>query len=180
LELYMNKSLLLFGVPLVAASAPLQAAQIIDSVYWHAFASQGAIYTSDNNFYGDSDDGLSTEFRELGLILGTQPLDSVSLVAQVLSRETGEVDETDLRLDYAFASYTPYSSLNGEFGIKAGRIRAPIGFFNETRDVAHTRPGILLPQSVYPDRIRNVTFARDGAQLFGSYQQGLSTFSWDL
>src|SRR5690606_16782972 len=109
-----------------------------------------------------------------------QPLEKVSLVAQILSRETGEVDETDLRVDYAFASYTPYSSLNGDFGIKAGRIRAPIGFFNETRDVAHTRPGILLPQSVYPDRIRNVTFARDGAQLFGSYQQGLSTFSWDF
>src|SRR5690606_30179114 len=137
----MNKSLFLLGALLIAAAVPSRADRLIDSVYWHAFASQGAIYTSDNNFYGESDDGLSTEFRELGLILGAQPLEKVSLVAQILSRETGEVDETDLRVDYAFASYTPYSSLNGDFGIKAGRIRAPIGFFNETRDVAHTRPG---------------------------------------
>ncbi len=168
------------GFLLVIGAAPLQAEQLYGSWHWHAFASQGIIHTSDNNFYGKSDDGLSTEFRELGAILGVQPMDDLHLVAQVLSREAGEVDEAALQVDYAFASYTAYSGLDWELGLKAGRLRTPLGFYNDTRDVAHTRPSILLPQSVYPEVFRDLLFARDGIQLFGHYQYGLSTLSWDL
>lgn len=165
---------------LIACAAPLQAEELGRGFYWHAFASQAAIHSSDNNFFGQSDDSLSTDFRELGLIVGWQPLDDLHLVGQVLSRRAGEVDKTDLQVDYAFANYNVYSGLDGSFGVKAGRLRVPLGFFNDTRDVAHTRPSILLPQSVYPDRFRDLTFSREGVQLSGSYQHDLSTFSWDL
>lgn len=165
---------------LTACAAPLQAEELGRSWYWHAFASQAAIHSSDNNYFGQSDDSLSTDFRELGLIVGGQPLKDLHLVGQLLSRRAGEVDKTDLQLDYIFANYSLYSGLDGRLGVKAGRLRMPLGFFNETRDVAHTRPSILLPQAVYSDRFRDISFSREGAQLFGSYQQGVSTFSWDL
>ncbi|WP_136550389.1 hypothetical protein [Hydrocarboniclastica marina] len=168
------------GLFLIACAAPLHADDFSPSWRWNAFASQGAIHTSDNNFFGRSDDSVSTEFRELGLLLGAEPLQDLQLSAQFLSREAGEVDETDFQVDYAFATYDFYAGVDALFGIKAGRIRAPVGFYNETRDVAHTRPSILLPQSVYPERLRDLTFSRDGVQLFGSYQFGLSSLNLDL
>lgn len=168
------------ALALMACAAPLQAAESAMNWYWHAFASQAAIYTSDNNFFGSTDDSVSTEFRELGLVLGAQPTKDLHLAVQVMSREAGEVDETDIGLDYAFASYNLYSGIDVAIGIKAGRLRIPRGFYNETRDVAHTRPGILMPQSIYPDALRPFTFSRDGGQLFGRYQYGKSTLNWDL
>lgn len=163
---------------MVAGSA--QAAPGHDSWYWHAFASQGLIHSSDNNFFGNSDDGVSADFRELGVLLGVEPYENLNLVGQLLSRRAGDVEDTDLRVDYAFASYSFLSDLDRELGLKIGRIRSPLGFFSETRDVAHTRPGILLPQSVYVDRLRSLFFARDGLVLFGSYRWGLNTLSWDF
>src|SRR5690606_20898262 len=128
----------------------------------------------------NSDDGVSADFRELGVLLGVEPYENLNLVGQLLSRRAGDVEDTDLRVDYAFASYSFLSDLDRELGIKVGRIRSPMGFFSETRDVAHTRPGILLPQSVYVDRLRSLFFARDGLLLFGSHQWGMSNLSWDL
>lgn len=165
-------------------ASPLQANQIIDSLfddwYWQAFASQGLVYTSDNNFAGDSDDSISTEFRELGLIIGSRPFENVQVVGQILSRTMGEMDDGDLRLDYGFVNYMFLSEWEQTLGVKVGRIRSPLGFFNETRDVAHTRASIILPQSIYTDRLRNLSFSRDGIQLFGSYLYGNSLLSWDL
>lgn len=164
----------------MAAAAPLQAEDLGRTWYWHAFGSQAAIYTSDNNFFGDTDDSVSTEYRELGLILGAQPFKDLSLVAQLLSREAGDSQESVLQFDYAFASYDLYTGLDGHLAIKAGRLRSPLGFYNATRDAPHTRPGILLPHSVYPEKTRDFYYSRDGVQLSGGYQSGLSSLNWDL
>src|SRR5690606_12145852 len=146
----------------------------------HAFFSQGFVYTSDNNFAGPSDDSVSAEFSELGLIVGGQLFDNVQVVAQVLSRNMGEMSDGGLQLDYGFLSYQFLSDWDRSLGVKVGRVRSPLGFFNETRDVAHTRTSSLLPQSIYMDRLRNLVFARDGIQLFGDIQFGSSLLSWDL
>ena len=57
---------------------------------------------------------------------------------------------------------------NGGVGAYIGRVKNPIGLFNETRDFAHTREGILIPQSAYFDRIRNTILSSDGIHLYGS------------
>src|SRR5690606_29158232 len=92
----------------------------------------------------------------------------------------GHTDDGSVRVDYAFASYNFLSEPQGTFGVRLGHLRTPHGFYNETRDAAHTRSSILLPQSIYFDRLRDVVFARDGAQLFGTYRHGVQTFQWDL
>ena len=38
------------------------------SVQIHGFLSQGFLHTSDNNLFGHSDDNISVDFRELGLM----------------------------------------------------------------------------------------------------------------
>ncbi|MDQ7735489.1 hypothetical protein QT231_22535 [Halomonas sp. SpR1] len=47
-----------------------------------------------------------------------------------------------------------------------GRIKNPFGFYNQTRDVAFTRPSILLPQSIYFDRTRSLALTGDGLTLY--------------
>jgi inorganic pyrophosphatase len=54
-----------------------------------------------------------------------------------------------MRLDYGFVDRTLLADGDDQVGLRLGKIKNPIGFFNTTRDVAHTRPGIIMPQSIY-------------------------------
>src|SRR5690606_11730451 len=158
----LKRSSLILKLALLCCMASIvQAEEVFGSWYWHAFASQGFIHSSDNNFFGSSDDGVSADYRELGVLLGAKPYKNFHMVGQLLSRRAGLVEDTDLTVDYAFVSYSFLSDLDRELGIKVGRIRSPMGFFSETRDVAHTRPGILRPQSVAVDRLRSPCVAPD-------------------
>jgi hypothetical protein len=132
----------------------------------HGFLSQSGIWTSDNNFFGDSDDGISTGFTELGLNASYRFGANTLLPGQVLSRRAGEEDDGSLRLDFAQLSHV-VSIGAGEAGIYLGKTKLPYGLYNETRDVAHTRPGIILPQSIYFDRTRDLALSATGVQVYG-------------
>ena len=144
----------------------------------HGFASQAYITTSDNNVFGNSDNGGSFGLTEAGLNTSVRPLPRLQLSAQVVSRRAGEGVTGIPRLDYAILDYRLYSHEANQFGIRVGRLKNPFGFYNETRDVAHTRPSILLPQSIYFDRTRNLGLSGDSVQLYGETAIGnLGTFS---
>lgn len=133
----------------------------------HGFASQAYITTSDNDVFGNSDKGGSFGLTEAGLNASVRPLPRLQLSAQVLSRRAGEGNSGMPRLDYGFLDYRIYSHEVNQFGIRVGRLKNPFGFYNDTRDVAHTRPGILLPQSIYFDRVRNISLSGESVQLYG-------------
>ena len=133
----------------------------------HGFISQAYLVTSDNDVFGNSDKGGSFGLTEAGLNASLRPLPKLQLSAQVLSRRAGEGNTGMPRLDYAVLDYRLYSHEANQFGIRIGRIKNPFGFYNETRDVAFTRPSIMLPQSIYFDRSRNVGLSSDSVQLYG-------------
>ena len=144
----------------------------------HGFASQAYITTSDNDVFGNSDKGGSFGLTEAGLNASMRPLPRLQVSAQVLSRRAGEGNTGMPRLDYAFLDYRIYSHEANQFGIRVGRLKNPLGFYNDTRDVAFTRPGILLPQSIYFDRTRNLGLSSDSVQLYGeSAHSSLGTVS---
>ncbi|MGH8503069.1 MAG: hypothetical protein ACREVE_11480 [Gammaproteobacteria bacterium] len=150
--------------------APAQSADLPSGLQIHGFASQAFILTSDNDFFGDSDDGGSFDFTELGLNASLRPLPRLQLSAQILSRRAGEGDDGNIGLDYGFADYSFISNPTNLFGLRAGRIKNPLGLYNDTRDVAFTRPSILLPQSIYFDRTREVALSADSVQLYGEHR----------
>jgi len=137
----------------------------LDDVQFHGFAAQSFIDTDGNDFFGDSDSG-SSEFWELGFNTLWRPLSRLQFAAQVVARDAGETDDGDPRVDYAFADYAFAQRNTGTTGIRLGRVVNPLAFYNDTRDVAATRPGILLPQSIYFDVNRNFALSSDGAQLY--------------
>lgn len=152
-----------------------------DTLQIHGFTSQAYILTTDDNdFFGNSEDDGTFDFRELGINASLRPFPKMLVSAQLLSRDAGESDDGDIRLDYGLVDYSLVSEAESLFGIRLGRITNPLGFYNETRDVAITRPSILLPQSIYFDRTRNLALSSDGGQLYGEYRTGMGDFMLQL
>ncbi|MCG5516168.1 MULTISPECIES: hypothetical protein [unclassified Ectothiorhodospira] len=160
----------LWGAP-VQAGGPLEL---------HGFASQGYLYSNGNDYYGPSRDG-SFELTELGINARYAVTPSLSLAAQVVSRRAGELYDGDPRLDYGFVDYR---FLDGPLigGVRLGRAKIPIGFYNETRDVATTRPGILLPQTVYVEGlgVRDFYIGADGLHTYWQWFTDRGLFQFDL
>jgi hypothetical protein len=159
------------ALTLLAAAAPAMA---LDEWQYqlHGFAAQAYAHSDGNNYVGSSLDG-SFEFYELGLNAAAAR-GPFALSAQGLLRRFGNLDDGDLRLDYAFADYRAISTLDYKLGVRLGRVKNHYGFFNDSRDVVFTRPGILLPSSVYFEGtgIRGILFSSDGAQIYGGIGLG--------
>ncbi len=159
--------------------APLYAFTSPETLQIHGFASQGLVLTSDNRFFGDSEEG-SFDFTELGLNASIRPLPDLQLSAQVLSRRAGEGDNGAPRLDYGFLDYSIISDQSRNLGIRLGRVKNPLGFYNDTRDVAFTRPSIILPQSIYFDRTRNLALSADGLHFHADQRTNIGDFFYQL
>ncbi|TDR50741.1 hypothetical protein DFP85_12225 [Halomonas ventosae] len=141
---------------------------VLDTLQVHGFLSQALIITDDNNFFGpSSEDEGSFKFTEIGANASLRPHEDVLLAAQVLSRRAGgDGSDATPKLDYGLIDYQMLSDQQRTFGIQLGRFKNPFGFYNQTRDVAFTRPSILLPQSIYFDRTRSLGLAGDGVSLY--------------
>mgnify|MGYP000297037426 FL=1 len=139
-----------------------------DKLQIHGFASQAFVHTSDNNFFGDSDTG-SFDFTELGINASYQLLPKIRLSGQVISRRAGKLYNGSPWLDYAFIDFNFISTPTHQFGSYLGRIKNPVGLYNETRDVAHTRQGIFASQALYFDKVRNLVMAADGLHLYSNH-----------
>jgi len=140
----------------------------LDSFQYHGFASQGLIFTTDNNFFGDSEHG-SAELTELGINASVQVSSKIRLAGQVISRHAGEFYNGSPWLDYALVDLKLLSTTQHQFGAYFGRIKNPIGLYNETRDVAFTRQGVFAPQVIYFDKVRNLVMSADGLQLYSNH-----------
>lgn len=141
---------------------------MLDTLQLHGFLSQALVITDRNDFFGPSSSGGgSLKYTEIGANASLRPHQDVLIAAQVLSRRAGG-DGSDAKpeLDYGLVDYQMVSNQRRTFGLQAGRIKNPFGFYNQTRDVAFTRPSILLPQSIYFDRTRSLGLAGDGVTLY--------------
>ena len=170
------------AVALTSAAAWAESPEPAQQKYFHGFASVGFIDTTGNNFYGDTRNGGEFDYYELGLNGFAQLLPNLSISGQILSRKAGATDEGKLRLDYGFLDLKVLNQDTSSAGIRVGRVRNPMGFYNESRDVVFTRPSILLPQSTYLEGtgIRELIFSSDGAQLYGDWDHDTSHTSLRL
>jgi len=149
-----------------------------DRLQLHGFFSQAAVHTDANNVGGNSDGGWGLDMREVGANISYRPNPDWLLSGQALARWAGPADMGDLRVDYAFVDRTLSSDEGGRVGLQVGKIKNPFGLYNTTRDVAHTRTGVLLPQAIYFDQIRDTFLAAPGVSLNGSRFYADSSLEW--
>jgi hypothetical protein len=159
-----SKGLFLFA--LMNLPCPGASNYLPDEVQIHGFAAQSLFHTSDNNLFGQSDDGISLGITEIGLNTSYKPYDRLSFALQGLYRRAGDIDHGSVRVDYGLADLTLWEHTSGRVGIRGGRIKIPFGLYNETRDVAFTRPTILLPQGIYFERSRSLLTSADGGSFY--------------
>ncbi len=151
---------------------------IPDELQFHGFLTQGFFHSSDNNVYGQSDDGISPGLTEIGLNVNYQPWDRLRFAAQGLYRRAGDVDKGSVRLDYGLVDFTLIEHDNGKVGLRGGRIKVPYGLYNETRDVSFTHPTILLPQGIYFDRSRSLLLSADGGSFYAEQRTSFGDFNF--
>lgn len=168
---------LLRGVVLsfcLACTAVVQA----DDPQLHGFITQGWFKTDDNNYFGPSSRAAgSWQFDEFGVNPSWKVNDNVRLSALFLMRQAGGTDNNALRVDHAVADFSFSPTSDSTAGLLAGRWKIPFGFYNETRDVAETRPSILLPQSIYFDQARKYLINADGVQGYVNFTGADSSFT---
>ncbi len=169
--LYVSLAWLLSGA---VVAAQLEGVQV------HAFASQGGILTSQNQFAGSTPGGAGFDARELGGNVSWQATPDWLVSGQLVSRRAGAMDNGAVRLDYAFVDHSLLENEQRNLGVRVGKVKNPYGFYNMTRDVAHTRAGIILPQSIYQDQIRNFFLAAPGVSLYGNEERGVDSLSWQV
>ena len=138
-----------------------------NGVQFHGFASQGYLLSDGNNFYGESQRG-SFDFMEAGINANWNASERLNIAGQLFTRDAGTTDNGKLMVDYLFADYQMVQSQNSGLGVRLGRVRNALGFYNETRDVLFARPSIIMPQAVYFEGIgvRELLFASEGAQIY--------------
>ena len=140
--------------------------EVFEGFQVHGFLSQGYFLTTNNNLFGSSERGGSLDFTEIGVNASWAPWPNLLLAAQVLSRRAGEAAENEPELDFALLDYAALATAERRLGARLGRVRLPFGLYNDTRDVAFTRPSILLPQSIYTEQTRELSISGDGAMFY--------------
>lgn len=133
---------------------------------WNAVATQGVFHTDDNNLYGQSEDDVSFDFTELSLNASYNFTHGTRFAVQGVYRHAGAgFDGVDL--DYLFIDKQLWGSDSYVGGIRLGRVKDNYGLYNDSRDIAFTRPSIYLPQSVYLDlSFRKTLLYADGFSLY--------------
>ncbi len=146
----------------------------------HGFVTQGYIKTDRNNLFGTSVGNGSFDFRELGIVGSYMPSQNTYFAVQLLSRKAGKSNDGDVDLDFAIFDYRIVDKVKYNLGIRLGRIKNPYGLFNDTRDMAFTRQNILLPQSIYFERTRDLSMSSDGIELYSQLNRnfGFITFQF--
>jgi len=152
----------------LVANGVAPAFEVGPGIQVHGFLTQGYFNTTDNRVYGDSQDG-SFDFREIGINASWRASPSVMLAGQLLSRLAGDLDDGSPTVDYALVDWSLMDTERYAFGTMFGRIKNTLGFYNDTRDVAFTRPSIVLPQQVYFDNVRNLLLSADGVKVYGRF-----------
>lgn len=133
------------------------------SIDVHGFLSQGYLQSDYNNFLAETEEG-TFEFREYGINVASDLTDQLHVGAQLFGRDLGDYGNDEIILDWGFADYRFQDWL----GIRAGRMKAVHGLYNETRDIDMVRTGIFLPESIYNDAWRESLTAVDGIGIYGT------------
>ncbi len=164
--LFLLFLLFALSVPALSADAPAVEERIspFDSLRLevHGFVSFGYLRSWENDWLDDTTEG-STDFQEAALNLISRPFDRVRLGVQLFERDLGVYDNGRVDLDWAYAAF----QVSDEFALIAGRIKTPLGLYNEVRDVDAARAPVFLPRSVYALRFRDLYVSIDGGEAKG-------------
>jgi hypothetical protein len=153
---------LILLVFVIAGFMPVSAAGELFKIDIHGYISQGYMISNRNNFLTDSENG-SFHFNELGINFSTGLTDKIRLGVQFAARDLGDTGNDKVLIDWAYADFCWRDWL----GIRLGKIKQAVGFYNKTRDIDMLRTFILLPQGIYSENYRDAASSVKGIGIYG-------------
>ena len=161
------KRIILSVLLILSFSVVASHAEEFGEVDIHGFIAQGFIQSDENKFLADTKKG-TFEFNEMGINFSTDLTNDLRVGMQFFARDLGEFGNDEIVVDWVFADYHYKPWL----GLRMGKMKAPFGFYNETRDVDMLRTSVLLPQGVYNEGWRDTLSAIKGSGLYGGLTLG--------
>jgi hypothetical protein len=156
---------LVASLPLVAAAAM---AQEQATVTIHGFVSQGYIKSSPNRLNSAPTEKGSFSFSEEAVNVTWQPSPRLRVGAQLFANDLGTQGNHRASFDWALGDYR----WRDELGVRAGRLKLPLGLYSTIVDADAARPEILQPDAAYSAGSRDTTVTVDGAQAYGLVRLG--------
>ncbi|MBF0225452.1 MAG: hypothetical protein HQK76_08370 [Desulfobacterales bacterium] len=141
----------------------------IGEVNIHGYISQGYMQSDKNNYIAMTEDG-TFKIKEVGFNISTEFTSNFRAGLQVVSVQMGEIGGNEPKIDWAYGDYR----WNNYIGIRIGKMKNPIGLYNETKDLDAVHTSIFLPSSAYIISLRDSLIALDGVGLYGNIPIGLA------
>jgi len=152
-----------------AAAIPSAAVDLLgDRLRINGFASQAFLSSDGNDYLVENSADGSFQLTEFGIAVNAKIDDKLRVGGQLMARDFGLEGNYAPRLDWAFGEYRPHEVI----GLRIGKIKLPIGLYNEERDLDILRPMAFLPQGVYDELMREFLIAGVGATAFGNVRLG--------
>lgn len=144
------------------------AAQDLDHIQIHGFATQGFLFSANNNYLTMQSSRGSLQWTE-GAINATDSLtDNLRVGMQLHMYQMGQIGGPNVLIDWASGDY----KFNDWLGIRAGKVKIPQGLYNDAQDVDALFLWVLLPQCLYGDDNRDFDLALEGGELYGALEPG--------
>jgi hypothetical protein len=146
------RRILVCAMALALGVIPATAQSLDDlNIQIHGYATQGFLYTTNNNILTTDSSNGSAEYTEAVVNLTAQPTPKLRIAVQARYELLGNYANDAVTIDYASADY----KVDDKLGIRFGKVKVPSGLFNEISDIDPSYLWGLLPQSIYPLPSRN-------------------------
>ena len=152
---------------LTLGTVPLTA-QSLDDLQIHGFATQGFLFSSNNNYLTMRSSSGSLQWTEGAISLNDPLSDHLRIGIQLHMFEMGQIGGPDVAIDWASGDYR----FNDRLGFRGGKIKQPMGLYNDSQDVDPLFLWVLLPQSTYPVDNRDFDLSLLGGEVYGEQSLG--------
>jgi len=161
----MKRLLLAF---MALSALPLAAQSLEDlNVQIHGYATQGFVYTTQNNWNSMASSDGSPAWTEAVFNLTAQPNPKLRVGAQVRYFLMGNFGN-EITLDWASGDY----KLNEKLGVRFGKVKTANGLLNDIQDIDPAFLWSILPQGGYPITSRTSILAHYGGAVYGNLHLG--------
>ena len=153
----VSNAVLILLLPLIVS------AQDLDNLQIHGFATQGFLFSSQNNYLTMKSSSGSVQWTEGAVNVSDAVNDKLRVGIQLHMYHVGEFGGPNILVDWASGDY----QFNDRLGFRFGKIKTPAGLFNDSQDVDSLFLWVLLPQSIYPVDNRDYQLAELGGEVYG-------------
>ena len=143
-------------------------AQDLENIQIHGFATQGFLFSSNNNYLSMKSNAGSLQWTDGAISVSDPVTDNLRVGIQLHMYQLGQFGGPNIQVDWASGDY----KFNDRLGFRAGKIKTPLGLFNDSQDVDSLFLWILLPQSTYPVDNRGLYLSELGGEAYGGLSLG--------